>query len=97
MVYNSRPGRHDEEDEEVIAERMSRLESQMSGFRSSWSSQLDSIPDANGLQMRPKEEMAKCLVCGHFAVIDPSPAAACPKCGRVYEKVQAAVGQRKGA
>lgn len=94
-VYSSRPGQEDEEDEDVIAERMSRIESQMSGFSPSASMGLgDRLPDTSGLEVRPKQEM-KCLVCGHFAFVIPTPEAACPNCGRLYQKVEQAVRNRR--
>lgn len=78
----------DHDDEAAIAERMSRIESKMSEFGASVSGGLSLPPvDGLGLEMRPKEER-KCLSCGHFALVPPSPEAACPRCGKLYEKVE---------
>ncbi|TFY97390.1 hypothetical protein [Ramlibacter rhizophilus] len=93
LVYSARAGRSEDEEEDLIAERMSRIESQMSGFNSSLAP-LDPLPEADGLHLRPKYEM-KCARCGHFDFIEPTPDAACPKCGRVYDKVADAVRQEE--
>jgi hypothetical protein len=100
-VYSTRAADEDRE-EDLIAERMSRIESQMSGFSSSFMPDPAAQPDSaqprghvpSGMEMRPKVEM-KCLRCGHFALQRPSPGAACPKCGRVYEKVEQVIRDKR--
>ena len=42
---------------------------------------------AAGIEMRP-EKGYKCLKCGHYAYLVPSPDLACPACGRVYAKME---------
>lgn len=83
----------EDEEEDRIAERLSRIESQMSGFGASVLP--TASPKGAGLQMRPKYEV-KCGRCGHFDFVEPSQDAACAKCGRLFDKVEEALKDQKG-
>jgi len=79
----------EDEEEDRIAQRLSRIESQMSGFNHSV------MPPAggssSGLKMVPKNGI-RCARCGHYAIIEHLSAdTTCPGCGRLYDKVEQAL------
>ena len=83
-VYSSTPHEEDAE-EDLIAQRMAKLESQMSGFSSL--GPLSDLPsEPGGLQLINTKEI-KCSACGHYAVPERIENPACPNCGRFYDKV----------
>jgi predicted RNA-binding Zn-ribbon protein involved in translation (DUF1610 family) len=87
-VYSSTP-REDDVEEDLIAQRMAKIESQMSGFSNL--GPLSDLPsEAGGLQLTKNNEM-KCARCGHYAVPEPVANPACPNCGRIYDKVAKAL------
>lgn len=88
-VYGTAPHEEDAE-EDLIASRMAKIESQMSGF--STLGPLSDLPpeEVGGLQLTKSNEI-KCRRCGFFAVPEPVANPACPKCGRIYEKVAKAL------
>ena len=91
----ARPRDAEDEEEDRIAERLSRIESQMSGFGASVLPSNLAPLVTEGLEIRPKYEV-KCGRCGHFDFVEPSPNAACAKCGRLFEKVEEALKDQKG-
>ena len=80
-------------EESRIAQRLARMEQKMSGFQDSAAPANEESGEtplhllAAGIEMRP-EKGYKCLKCGHYAYLVPSPDLACPACGRVYAKME---------